>query len=103
LPGVGFWLAGKNTLTLMNANASQCANMIDRIESRLLPTKCQARFIAERIESANSTPKIARRSRRCRRAVLQSFRGSRRYRSSISGRSLSLECATRAVALRPVI
>ncbi|MCY4098781.1 MAG: hypothetical protein OXF40_11065 [Rhodospirillales bacterium] len=39
LPGVGFWLAGKNTLTSMNANASQCANMIDRIESRLFPTK----------------------------------------------------------------
>ena len=55
--GVGMWLAGKNTLALMSANANQSlANMVDRIERHLLPAEDQARFIAERIESGEFVP-----------------------------------------------
>ena len=55
--GVGLWLAGKNTLALMSANANQSiANMVDRIERHLLPAEDQARFIAERIESGEFDP-----------------------------------------------
>ena len=51
------WLAGKNTLALMSANANQSlANMVDRIERHLLPAEDQARFIAERIESGAFDP-----------------------------------------------
>ncbi len=55
--GVGMWLANKNTLALMSANANQSlANMVDRIERHLLPAEDQARFIAERIESGEFDP-----------------------------------------------
>ena len=55
--GVGIWLAGKNTLALMSANANQSlANTADRIERHLLPAEDQARFIAERIESGEFDP-----------------------------------------------
>ena len=55
--GVGIWLAGKNTLTLMSQNANQSiAGMVDRIEHHLLPAEDQARFIAERIESGEFDP-----------------------------------------------
>ena len=55
--GAGIWLAGKNTLALLSANANQSiANMVDRIERHLLPAEDQARFIAERIESGEFDP-----------------------------------------------
>ena len=55
--GVGMWLANKNTLALMSANANQSiANMVDRIERHLLPAEDQARFIAERVESGEYDP-----------------------------------------------
>ncbi|MCY3670131.1 MAG: hypothetical protein OXH14_03530 [Alphaproteobacteria bacterium] len=55
--GVGIWLAGKNTLALMSANANQSiAGMVDRIERHLLPAEDQARFIAERVESGEYDP-----------------------------------------------
>ncbi len=55
--GVGMWLASKNTLALMGANANQrTANMVDRIERHLLPAEDQVRFIAERIESGEFNP-----------------------------------------------
>ena len=55
--GVGMWLANKNTLALMSANANQSiANMVDRIERHLLPAEDQARFIAERIDSGEFDP-----------------------------------------------
>ena len=55
--GVGMWLASKNTLALMSANANQSlANMVDRIERHLLPAEDQARFIAERIRSGEFDP-----------------------------------------------
>ena len=55
--GVGIWLAQKNTLALMSANANQSiANMVDRIERHLLPAEDQARFIAERVESGEFDP-----------------------------------------------
>ena len=55
--GVGMWLANKNTLVLMSANANQSiANMVDRIERHLLPAEDQARFIAERVESGEFDP-----------------------------------------------
>ncbi len=55
--GVGIWLASKNTLALMGANANQSiANMVDRIERHLLPAEDQARFIAERIKSGEFDP-----------------------------------------------
>jgi len=55
--GVGTWLASKNTLALMSANANQStANMVDRIERHLLPAEDQARFIAERIDSGEFNP-----------------------------------------------
>ncbi|MCY4229190.1 MAG: adenylate/guanylate cyclase domain-containing protein [Gammaproteobacteria bacterium] len=55
--GVGMWIASKNTLALMSANANQStASMIDRIERHLLPAEDQARFIAERIESGEFNP-----------------------------------------------
>ena len=55
--GVGMWLANKNTLALMSANANQSiANMVDRIERHLLPAEDQARFIAERIQSGEFDP-----------------------------------------------
>ncbi len=55
--GVGMWLASKNTLKLMSANANQSlANMVDRIEHHLLPAEDQARFIAERIRRGEFDP-----------------------------------------------
>ncbi len=55
--GVGMWLANKNTLALMSANANQSiAGMVDRIERHLLPAEDQARFIAERVESGEFDP-----------------------------------------------
>ena len=55
--GVGIWIASKNTLALMSANANQSlANMVDRIERHLLPAEDQARFIAERIERGEFDP-----------------------------------------------
>ena len=55
--GAGIWLAGKNTLELMSANANQSlANMVDRIERHLLPAEDQARFVAERIERGEFDP-----------------------------------------------
>ena len=55
--GVGIWLANKNTLALMSANANQgLAHTVDRIERHLLPAEDQARFIAERVESGEFDP-----------------------------------------------
>ena len=55
--GVGIWLASKNTLALMSANANQSlAHTVDRIERHLLPAEDQARFIAERIERGEFDP-----------------------------------------------
>ena len=55
--GVGIWLAGKNTLALMSANANRSiANTADRIEQHLLPAEEQSRFIAERIERGEIDP-----------------------------------------------
>ncbi len=56
--GVGMWLAGKNTLALMSANANQSiGNTADQIERHLLPAEDQAHFIAERIESGEIDPR----------------------------------------------
>ncbi len=55
--GVGIWLAGKNTLALMSANANQSiASTVDRVERHLLPAEDQARFIGERIEKGEFDP-----------------------------------------------
>ncbi len=55
--GGGMWLANKNTLALMSANANQSiANMVDRIERYPLPAEDQARFIAKCNESGEFDP-----------------------------------------------
>ncbi len=55
--GVGIWLAGKNTLALMSANANRSiAYTADRIEQHLLPAEDQSRFVAERIEKGEIDP-----------------------------------------------
>ena len=55
--GVGVWLAGKNTLTLMSQNANQgIANAVERLEQHLIPAQDQARFIARRIEKGDVDP-----------------------------------------------
>lgn len=55
--GVGVWLAGKNTLTLMSESANYgIANAVERLERYLRPAEDQARFIARRIERGDIDP-----------------------------------------------
>ena len=55
--GVGIWLASKNTLALMSANANRAfADTAGRIERHLRPAEGQARFIAGRIDRSEIDP-----------------------------------------------
>ncbi len=55
--GVGVWLAQKNTVALLSANAEQAVTAAaDRIRQHLLPAEYQARFIAERIAKGEIDP-----------------------------------------------
>lgn len=55
--GVGLWLAQKNTIALLSANAEQSVTaVVNRIKQHLRPAEYQARFIAERIARGDIDP-----------------------------------------------
>ncbi len=55
--GVGVWLAQKNTIALLSANAHQGVTAaVDRIKLHLKPAEHQAKFLAERIASGEFDP-----------------------------------------------
>ncbi|MDE0238999.1 MAG: hypothetical protein OXQ84_02210 [bacterium] len=57
MTGLGIWLAGKNTLALLSANASRSlADTVGGIERHLRPAEDRARFIAGRIEAGAVDP-----------------------------------------------
>ena len=56
--GVGVWLAQKNTISLLSANAEQSVSAaVNRIKQHLQPAEAQAKFISERIASGDIDPK----------------------------------------------
>lgn len=56
--GVGVWLAQKNTIALLSANAEQSVSAaVNRIKQHLRPAEHQAKFIAERIAKGEIDPR----------------------------------------------
>ncbi|MHA1538075.1 MAG: adenylate/guanylate cyclase domain-containing protein [Alphaproteobacteria bacterium] len=56
--GVGVWLAQKNTVALLSANAGQSIDAaVNRVKQHLRPAEYQARFISQRIARGEIDPK----------------------------------------------